>query len=966
MHCRPVFHLFAAILAGGVSTFSYAQPEPKEAPFPVLVADAPDNSAGFAVFRKQLPPLPADPVPVRILFRNGAQVSHSSNEFPPNAWAGLNAEGAKVVVTPTRSFTEDVLVLEPSKGGWNMRGNPSDYHVVAQEVDPLPELREAFETLRTDDRSNRYKRRRLLERPGELMLFAVRLHAWGHEDKANQLAAYLFEHLGKKKALFAGLSAIADSAYQDLLDTFEQNRNPAALLAAAEQLLEERGRYWISSPQLKEKLPEWKTAMDMAPTDLPSIEGVELTPEQKDLYARLVADPEALYTLAIAFRHENWLLQPHSLLNQRLRYIRTAAEGDAGSEGAKKLVYAIHALGAKALPLFRVMLEDPRFLPKMEGGLRQYQPNQTSRSSNDQPVLPEPTLMRDLARDILYPLAPADDNWHGRDAQTLAGDLQIFHSLIKDMDRFQLAQLYLDRRNEYNLPEEAVYTLLSSPDASHRQRILQLASQPGRHVRRLADMLLEYAAHRPEEAKPALREMKEMIPQHDPNDLGLYGDKTRQQELLKKIDLALDEQPENEPPPDLSTQLDAWIEADDPSNNLGMMNVLEAVKHTPETEIQGLFAKKINEQPVGVSLHLFNLFSRIQSMGGASAVDQYTTRGHRDQLKFYLEPELEPEDPADSTTDATIATWDTALWEPFLQPDDKAESHLLAKYISIQLIYHALARQEDREDAGWFYYLTNGPLEGPIHEQVLAWGRAALRDPSGDWVDEIPKADSLPETRQTEILHLLKGENPAKTVELLQSATLAERWFIVDQVEEDTPLLPTEVRKALIPHRTLVSTVVSPEKNPVLSTIQPGDAVDFDLINRLLEEARRLALAGEKGVFHLEFLPFQQGVAIQHQTRFLHPHYTRENPVRIQIHTGREQGSAGVSTEAPLVLSPPDGNATENKPNNLLELMEGTGDNPGTEVSAVLHAWLTKPLGLVDSSGNLLIAYNGTLDKEEN
>lgn len=988
-----------------------AEPAPEESPEAdkespaVLVEDAPDNASGFAVFARQLNPLPADPVPVQVLRGpGGGSMGYSSNPGDvPTHWAGVNEEGETVVVSPTRVYT-DVAVQEPSKqGGYRASGREMTVDLLAREIDLEAQWTEWVETLRATDEKDRrrWQRQSMMKNPGGLMILATRLHQAGHEDKANQIAAFLFEEAGKKNVLLGGMSVIVDAHYNDLLADYNADGDAEAFVSGARDLLESRGKYWISASALREHLEDWEAALDMAPGDLP--EGAEsvLTPELRDLYVRLVGDPETLGMVQSIFQQGNWLLTPPSLIahqvdmqSRRYAYAarssnkkRPPEDGDDETEDAEEVeapprpdiasmretLLELHGLGMDALPLFRFMLEDKRFVPppEDEAGMRgmMFQQHRMRRHMGGRNTSPlaVPTQYRDIAKNALQRIKPGEVRWDMNSPETLAGELELFIDAHRDKSRVELARLYIDLSSSWSLPEEAMYTLLGSDEEEERQVVLAMAEnlESGR-VHTLMRVFMDFAGHRPEEAEPALRALREsLLSMEDANRMG--GEQFVKRAVEQIDTLLKDPDAEDAETPDLAGALDAWIESGNPQSPSHLQTVMTAAGEVDDETLQRVFAEKIQSAPVGASHFLLRTFFGILRNGGPTQV-RMGGMNHSDRMKYYLNPGADafpaetPGMPGPGAATAMDILPD--VWFPLLSPGDNIEDRMLAQALAANLLQGA-------GEAGYkMMWALRPDLSGDTYNHALALGREIIRDPEGDWIDDIPSSEDVSEERATEIATVLKEGDTDAVGDLLDALTISERLFLLESAAETMAEEEDASRfEGLVPRRLRLQLAYSETDDPVVEEMAADQAVTREDFLALARRAQTLAQEGKTGIITLQSGIFLDGMGVHHMESMLQSYQLPGKPgIQIQGSLGNEHFQAQYGLDEDIRLDPPkDDPEPKDEQEALLELFTGEAEDASDQLSAGIDAFFSSPVHPLASYGQIQIAYKAapTPDEEE-
>lgn len=964
----------------------------------VLVENAPDNSGGFAVFSKQLEPLPQDPVPVQVIRRAGQGSMHSSNREMPGHWAGINEEGETVVASLTRTYT-DAIVQEPSKNNaYHMSGRESSVELLAREIDLEDKWEELVKTLQaTGERDQRHwQRRQLLQNPGSLLIFAVRLHQAGHEDKANQIASFLFEETGKKNVLLAGMSEIVDAHYQDLLHDYQRDGDAEAFVDAAKQLLDTRGKYWLSASTLREHLADWEEALAMEPDAIPAAGEDLLSEKHKTLYTRLIADPYALSLVQDVFQQGNWLLTPPSLVSNRIQmqtrmmaYSRRpsskkdqaeteeqaedAAEEEAPSEpdveALRKLVLDLHGLGFDALPLFRVMLEDKRFIPPQTDsasgmGFYRHRMMRQIHTDNSQSFT-VPSQYRDVARATLQNIKPAEARWQMDSPESLSAELDLFIDSHRDKSRIELARLYLDLSSSWSIPQEAMYTLLASEDEDNRKIVLDMADnlENGR-VHSLLQVFMDYAEQRPEEAAPALRRMRDALTSSEEPDR--MGGQQFIDQTVKQIDALLQdpEAEETEEAPDLAEALNAWIDNGNPQSPSHLQTVMTAAGGVSEETLQQVFAEKVRTAPLSASMQLMQTFFGIVRNGGPTRV-RHGGMHHNEQMKYYLNPEADAF-PAETPGMSGVAP-EMALeilpdiWLPLLSPGDDQGARIIAQALVANLLVSL------GEEGYKLMWAIRPDLSGESFEKALALGRDMLRDPDGEWAEKLPSADEVDDARAEEILTTLKEGDAEAIGKLLDALTLPERLLLLSERRGELSLENDARFQGLVPRRLRLVMSHSETGDHVVENLSMDEPLTREKLRTLMQHAQTLAQQGKTGIITLQSGIFLDGMGLNHMEAMLQPYQLPNDPgIQIQGSLGNEHFQAHFEPEADIRFDPPKPkDAPKDEQEDLMDLFTGEAEDETEQLSSGIDAFFTAPIGPLSSYGQINITYKAVPETDE-
>ncbi|GEM_PF-2349151 len=908
---------------------------------PVLVENAPDHSAGFAVFAKRIPAIPANALPGILVYRNGQYNPymgvHREGNLP-SVWTWRTEDGTENAVGLTQEYSGKIILSKPSKDrhsfNFSMNVRDADYAIQVMQLDPI--LKEIFKQLKEGPEEN-WEARSLLRSPGTLMLFAVRLHQVGRTDEANQLVTYLFNRVGdKKQVLMAGLSSLADEAYADLMRVRRETGENEAFVAGCEALLQEQGRYWRHSAEMAELIPKWKTMLALPEEYVPEVKGLSLSEDQKALYRELWAAPEVMGIMQSSFSHVNWLLAPRGLISQQVQYGVKMAEGAHN----KALVMKTHRMGLEALPVFAAMLEDPRFAPPVNEEMHHRMIRHVSYSSSDKPTLPKPATLSQSAISILDGVKPTGPGgWDENKPENALPSVLGHVNRLQGKSRDELALFYLNQVKNWNTPTEAIYTLASSEDPQHHEAVKKWVSTMENPHSTIA-IFLDIHGQKPELGAEFLTMVKTRL-QQPAMKQRFGGSDDYMKRMLEQIDDALNiepEKPEDTTGPSLSEAIQGWIEEDNPHNSTGMISILSAAKPMSMKEIQQGFAEEIRNADSKVAqLHLLHLIHRVVEQGG---VEMYRGGPSNNQMVFYLNPEEEemPEEQAVQEVEIGMYDWEPTAWLPLLEDDSNEHAQYLGRILG-SIILTSLYFDTGVQNGYELLYHIRPMSDTGFNRKVADWAAELLKATEDIPELNLPSSDAVDEERKAAMEQILKSGSADEVSALLTESTDSERLALVPLLQQQSLNEREEVKDRLLQEVQTVDSIIWMDKERLDLGLKPGDRLDLDTINRLLALAAEQAKAGKKGSIQLATSPLYRGTTLSFQRSMIGNHYGKE-PGVVLFGVGANQASFHVTLPLdafPLTLKEPSQEQRKEANENALLLLMGEADeepeNAGTEAS---------------------------------
>jgi hypothetical protein len=972
---------------GGESVSASSAEEKEGSSRPVLFENAPDNSAGFSVFSKRIPPLPENALPAKILYRNGRynQPVMMTNSEIPHVWSGTKADGTPVVVSYIRENSEGIHLSKPVKdtNRSSFSGDIREATIAAQPLELTPFIDALFKKLAGLHTDQNWEARSIMANPGQLMLLAVRLHQVGETDAANQLAAFLFEEVGdKKQVLMAGLSTITDVAYEDLLTTFSTTGDSNAFVADAEKLLAEQGKFWRHSAQLAERIPEWKKIITLPADYVPEVNGITLTEAQKDLYRTLTTNAPVSQAVSGFLQNFNWLLVPKSLLNTTITSQLQYTEIDKETASAvRKTLSDLHALGPEAFPILITMLADPRFTPPNADS--EYNSMQITRrymrmGGRESAPLPEPQALNAIALEILEAINPGEiAGWEGDSAEEVTAPALAFYQSLKGKSAEEMALIYLQSAEEWSMPEEALYTLLASKDPKNRETAEAKIRQSENSFQYLG-LVTEYIRYQEAAGKSLLRGIREKLVAQAEERGSMGGMDSYYKQMLTRVDKLLEE-PEKEDAqedkPDLATVLDTWIADKDYRDPSNLISVYEAAKTSTDLEFQQLIANRLQNASPELQGQLIQMVSRVVDEGGVSSLSPMDMMGGgSDQLKFYVHRDTLPkEGEADVEVDAEdLYGWIPGVWNPLLDQQDSPKKQTLSYTLAHTIVLTELAYEEE---LNVYYAIALGFSHTREKDRKdLATIAKKLIDEDSEWEEAValvPSETQVTEERKLELKTLIHEGEPGKAKDAILNASPSERLYLYKLATTGEMVWRDELGSLLVPVKNRFIPSLWSEQSD-FTTLKPGQAITIKDMESLIAYAQDQAKKGKNGFILLRPLPMFDGTEVMNMTENLPAHYRREKGVKIQMYFNEFRFAAEIDPETSLTLKKPtqeDIEQADSANSDFLALMgggdEAKTDDQGTKISVAVDQFLNTPSAFNQLNGNFMIMYCGTPDTED-
>ncbi|MDF3130239.1 hypothetical protein P0Y35_13610 [Kiritimatiellaeota bacterium B1221] len=939
-----------ALLCGRI--ISYAQPPERPDDFPVLLENAPDSSAGFQMLQKRLVPLPPGAKPVSIVAEKGVWMGGMHGVSIPREWVVGEGNTFDRLYAYTSMREGSIRMIKINKkNGFNINFDMNEVDFVAGETDLTENIRDIFELLASTDKNKEWEKKRFLNRRGELMLYATRLHELGHTDPANQLAAYLFENYSKRETILRTLSTLADEAYLDLLTAYTHDGDVEKFIGAVKTSLAQHQSYWEIAPSLRAQVAEWEQTIASTHDTIPAEMNPTLSEAQKGLRAKLVENPVSLITLAELLEDENWLLQPNALIRE---YAYDSLADEEEPPGVNEALEMLMASRQDFLNFCEAMLSDRLLIPY----LYEYDSNRIEYSDDDEPpAYPQPYQVRNFAAMMLSGLAPDNSYWDVDEPAELLIELKTFRASTDQMDKLTLAQYYLDRHDDHNLPREAVYTLLSSKDPAIRKHAVGIMLQQEDTLDNALSILLDFHDYYPEESKAGLTKILAHLKTLDPEDAWEFGGPEGLKSNINTLETLLELQPvEVAETPAFSDALDQWLAAGDPDNIHAVISTLQHEKSSPQ-DIQKILAAHVQSQPMGAARILLNLQNMIIHSGGLNELQMRMYDTKTEMMKYYLHPENLAE--ADENV-PTAPVWDKESWLPLLRASETDDQKMKAFMVAF-----AIVNPLQNSDAHYrFSHLFRGS-GNDADTLLISWAKRYLEDPKDlSWLDDIPNPENLGPGKRQNIEDVLSGQDLPAARALLNAEDIEERLAALSASESNEAIAGNTAlwRDQLdTKNRITLLKPIAGEADPVFSSIEMGEILSFDRVNDMIKMAKAEAQKGKNGMLIIRTSMLNQGVSLLHNRNFISKGYFQKSGIRIYGVSQDVRVSGEFSLDLDLQLKQPGGG--EKKELNILELIEAGEDQQLETLGHAIYDWINTPVPPHETGGQITIIYCGEKPK---
>ncbi|MCC5842739.1 MAG: hypothetical protein JJU05_00670 [Verrucomicrobia bacterium] len=908
--------------------------------FPVLIVNAPDNSAGFAVFeRAGLLPVPEGAQPARHIFSaERSSRMHSISYSGGQSYAGWfwEEDGEIKLLRGNRMWDGPVR----ASSGMRMRSSPAEDAVTVMSADLMRDLRRQFDQWNR----NREQGRTLRIGPRELgnyMIMAVRLHQVGHPDIANQLAAFLFETAGRRETLVAGLSALHDLNYHDRFQDYLLDGELEALAEALDAMLTQHRATWLSAAIADEVLETWRTALGDPAPELPAA----FSDAQRELYELFVSDRDpAFYSMLSG--EENWLLRPKRLM------IREARDHGFLNDETRAFFETLWDLGADAIPVFIALVEDVRVLPlsaqevsgnrhnPFSGGREDWELRELRRS------FPRPVQLSELAEQWLRAVHPDElDTLSGGELTAAAEEV---HAAFRGKTRLEIAKFLYERGESFDeLGPDVVFTLLASGDSEIIGEIREKVSARVQtaHLYELGDVASWTPLFEGEEGAAFRREVADIISER-------FGEKLEEEdswekEMIEQL-LASLQPPEAAEAADgedavpagltLDGLADLVLKGESPRPNDFLQ--LRALTRDTEAVQRVLLARLDAAEESGQKVQLIQLTLGLLQMSGMDESDFGMHSDSSDMLLYYLDPEGDGPDVADTEEPDVVGTEGAEggeteihlipeLWLPLLEGDDPA--------ILSAAAFGILMLQLDDMDklVGIHQAMASaGPGDGAgVAELLLPAARTVLEGGEVDWSAVLPDSGNVSEERAEEMSAVLRGSDVEALLNLLNSADMNEALWILEQLDRPSIQNNKDLWSAMTgPRRKVIHLADDlPEWLEDLPAV--GGALTKDHLLALLQQVQDAARQGESGMMYIRETGIKPGVSILFSTDRMMRGQTTDG-VHVMLHGPNFYGMRSFGLEDEVRL-------TKLSEDEMTEEMMMMGMYGGEDFHKTVDAWLT-------------------------
>ncbi len=920
------------------------------ADFPVLVEDAPDNSAGFAVFeRAGLVPVPEEARPVRFIRDLEDASSHffysSSHQGSYSGW--FWEEDDEIRLLRGNRMWEGPVHLG---GGIGAARDAREGAVSIQPADLVQDTHRLFERW-INHRERNFSTSTSAMETGNHMLLAVRLHQTGHTDAANQLAAHLFETVGRRETLLAALSAVQDLNYNDLFQDYLRDRDLEAFADKVEDMINRHRDSWLSAGIAEEAVSEWREYVSNPPGDP---EGLD--EPQSRLY-NLLADMDDLTFLQRISGEVNWLLRPASQSLDELKMY------GADSKTGTQIIRLIQQLGPETFPVLLALSENTRVLPVDSSQIRQSRSFSGSRQERElhelRRAFSRPIRVGELADQMLIAVNSEDfEDLSGEELREAARD---FYGIIQGKSRLEIAEVYFEHTPDMDeLDEAVIYTLLAQGGEEYVNtfRELYLEKIQTAHLYELGHVISPAPLRRGEDGKAFSEQAVAILQERFAEELE-DGDRWEGRIIREQVNkLTKGDEDVTAGDAEVLESFDSLIDkilagninfGDDPL-------VFEKIISDPES-MQRAFLERYGEIHNQSQRQMLGYFFH-NMMYYAANPDMMTMTGYgqEDPFVYYENPETgaQPDSPDEEDLDPAASLLIADLWRPQLEQADQTRA--------FELAYWVIALGNTDEEIGVRLFTTlrqdtprNNPNLVPV---VLALAGDILDGKNPDWDSVLPDSGKVPSERAEVMNNILRGVDAEAALELLQTMDLNEIAWIQERLQRPAIRDNQALWEQLADPRRIVIELQE-EDTLSLGESAPaeGDRLTMDHIIELLSLAQQFARDGHTGSLMFHERGIKPGLTLQNVV-FPRELLENEKPgVKIILHGHQLMAQKLFSADEDIVLDAPD---EEEETDDLLLMMGLQAGHGGKSLSEQINVWLeaeTLPFGV---QSVLAIQYIGT------
>lgn len=918
--------------------------------FPVLVEDAPDNSAGFAVFeRAGLVPVPENARPARFIHdleNASGPFRFSMNHHQQYAGWFWEEDGEIRLLRGNRMWEGPVRL----SGRMIRRTEEREGAVSVQPADILQDTRRLFERW-ISHRERGFSSRISAVETGNNMLLAVRLHQTGHSGPANQLAAHLFETAGRRETLLAALSAIQDLNYNDLFQEFLRHQDLETFTDAVEAMVGQHRDTWLSAGIAEEAVQAWREALahpPEAPGDLDEV--------QSRLYTQLAGMTEPRLNQILA-NEGNWLLRPARQM------IETLQMSDELTPTARGIIHDIWQLGAETLPVIIALTENNRVIPLDRSQFHQSWSFSGTREERElyelRRAFPRPAQVADFAERLLQVINPVEfDELTGDELRDAARDL---YQDLKGKSRLEIAVHFYETRGGLDeLDPEILFTLLARGGPEYLQRFREHVENlvlTG-HLHEMSELVPVSPLYRGEDGA-AFRDrivaaLRERFTSELENQESWEGQTVRNLiDRITKTDETAAEGDTESP-----ESFDALIDSILAGNNdmepdlTSMQNLYQDIPGLQKTFLNrhGDIKNDLQRQMVSQIFFFLMQMSRNPDM---LAIFSY---GEEDNFEYYENPEPGGGGPAPESgepdTKASLLVAD--LWRPHLEQPDTALAYELATLVLMMespdqetlMMLASFLSEEDPED---------NPL---IAEMVISRALSILDGEAPDWDNILPDSRNVPAERAEAMEAILHGEDVEAVLTLLHTRDWNEIAWIEERLERPAIRGNQVLQQALAdPRRTVIS--LKSEDMPDLGehAPAPGDRITEAHVLAILTRLQQHAREGQSGFLLLQESGIKPGLQLLHSPPY--PGMNESGPsIQVIIFGSGMQAHRTFTLDEEIDLhAKPD---TEELSEEMAMMMGGMDLSGQEPIAKELNNWLTATDIPHGQQSLLMILYTGT------
>jgi hypothetical protein len=358
----------------------------------------------------------------------------------------------------------------------------------------------------------------ILAIPGHCLIFAAQLHATGHSDAANRLAAAVFTTFpDATQNIDAAVACFASAEFLGATDSFFEKQDWKTYRDNLKALMEKYPRGWGDASGVALLIPalDKRVAGELPPA--PSLPGITLKPEALAALGKLLESqpapeggtnfpglpdglnlsdiPAEQRAQILAMMRRQGAMMGESMGESRrgLWILPEVAGGEEeedqeeGEETAPGPVEQLQAMGMDGLIAFAAVAEDSTLVPVRNGS--SYSRDPFGRHENDSPQniydrLDRPKTRGEIACEVLAMTLPRSEDAEPLDPAALRDAAVDFWKKQRDKSTIDLAILFAREGDESQRQEASMYLSDSKDDKSREafEKLVLSAEQPSSYT----------------------------------------------------------------------------------------------------------------------------------------------------------------------------------------------------------------------------------------------------------------------------------------------------------------------------------------------------------------------------------------------------------------------------------------------------------------------------------------------------